>query len=61
MLFCSVEIEFQVRNNTEENGNGDKGGGTGGGGGVVVTVENINDDLDLTSVEYVDGIPILLK
>ena len=26
-----------------------------------VTVENVNDNLDLTSLDYVDGIPILLK
>ena len=56
MLFCSVEIEFQVRSN---NNNDTKNDGVGGG--VVVTVENVNDELDLTRVEYVDGIPILLK
>ncbi len=59
MLFCSVEIEFQVRNNNTQDSDGDGDGENGGG--VVVTVENIYDDLDLTSVEYVDGIPILLK
>ena len=26
-----------------------------------VTVENVNDNLDLNSLDYVDGIPILLK
>ena len=53
MLFCSVEIEFQVHNNNDDDKNGVRG--------VVVTVENVNGDLDLTSMDYVDGIPILLK
>ena len=53
MLFCSVEIEFQVHNNNDDDKNGERG--------VVVTVENVNGDLDLTSMDYVDGIPILLK
>lgn len=51
MIFCSVEVEFRVI---------DSGGEDGEGEGVVI-VENINDDIDLDSVEKVDGIPILLK
>jgi len=50
MIFCSVEIEFRVDTK-------DKDGSSEG----VVIVENINDDLDLDSIEKVDGIPILLK
>ena len=51
MIFCSVEIEFRVIDSEGEDGSSE---------GMVI-VENINDDLDLDSVEKVDGIPILLK